>query len=210
KNNSRAKTIVETAGVFYYCEPAVVNVIGCSASLPHMICERVPAIWRVTEPEELRSFLFDASCSNVVTRGLAFVAVIQLKLKKFSGPFIQTMHRVAISRDLLVVFGLVNNRNRNAALLGDDANSFRKTAAFDSHHEIKDAATNAATETLEESFARMNVERRSLFGMKRAARQIVCATLLEGDIVGNYTHNVALILDVVSKAARQMHLVIQS
>src|SRR5262249_27459174 len=51
KDDSTAKAIVKTARVFQYCQPAVVDLISCSAPFSKMICERLPAIGGVAEPE---------------------------------------------------------------------------------------------------------------------------------------------------------------
>jgi hypothetical protein len=109
-----------------------------------------------------------------------------------------------------MVLCLFNDRDRNPALLCDYSHRFRKATAFDSHDEIKDASTRAAAETFEEPFARMNSERRSLLRVKRTAGQVVRAALLEAHVVGYDPDYVTLVLNVVGKASRQTHRLIQS
>src|ERR1041384_1762894 len=128
-----------------------------------------------------------------------------MQLKELNGPFVQSQDAVAIARRPPIVFGFFYDRNRNAALLGDDADGFGKAAAFDSHHEIEDASTGPAAEPGRETAVRVDVERRSLRGVKRAARYVSCPALLERHVVRHDTNNVALIPNVISKAARKLH-----
>src|SRR5204862_2166870 len=106
---------------------------------------------------------------------------------------------------LLVIFCLVNRRDRDAVLFGDDAHGFGELAAFDAHDEIEDAAAGAAAEAFVKPLGLRDAERRRLFGVERTASHMVCAALLERHVIGDDANDVGLIFYVVSKPARQSH-----
>ncbi len=76
-------------------------------------------------------------------------------------------------------------RERDAVALSQQTNRFRKCDVLDEHRKLENIAANPAAEAHEDLFFGIHVEGRGLFVVKRAARDVVPASLFEGDVLGN-------------------------
>src|SRR5262249_53790863 len=175
---------------------------------PEMPKQQVPAARCITDSEPRNRVAVEPAVFEIGAGRFPLQAAFKL--------FDEVRLRFAVDfhqhRTLLVLASFLRRTlpragQRDATFFGDDPHRFGKGALLHFHNKFENIATLSAAKAVINLFRRMNVERRSFLGMKRAKAAKVLPRLFQLEVFADYADDIRLLLHLLRQGSRFCHTI---